>query len=69
MAGTVSVDADDLGMLVWCSTGYDRRLPYGIVPGHIWEALTQEWRDKISRWNAGDRDALGAEIQRRDQEA
>jgi hypothetical protein len=53
---------DELGLLVWCAMDYDRRLPTGIVPPAVWEALTPEWRAKINTWKGSDRDAIGAQV-------
>lgn len=44
---TVTIKADDLGLLAYCAASYDRRLRAGNVPPLLWEKLPQEWRDKI----------------------
>jgi hypothetical protein len=56
---------DELGLLVWCAMGYDRRLPDAYVPDAAWQALTPEWQHRINEFKGGSRDALGAEVRPR----
>lgn len=56
---------DELGLLVWCALGYDRRLPSGLVPERVWDQLTPQWREKINRWRTARCDVLGAEVKPR----
>ncbi len=62
--GTVTISAEDFGLLMYCAVSYDRQLNGGHVPVRMWDQLPQEWRDKIhglggdSRWeeqSLGDR--------------
>jgi hypothetical protein len=62
------VSDDDLGLLVWCAISFDRKLPGGYAPPGAWDALSDEWRHKINKWNTSDRDGDGAEIRRRDED-
>ena len=50
MSGFTLIDNDDLGTLVWCAMQFGHRLPHGVVPEEIWNLLTPEWRDRITKW-------------------
>jgi len=62
------ISDDNLGYLLWCAIGYDRRLPDGRVPDHLWKLLSHDWQGKINDWSSRDTDALGAQVRPRDGE-
>jgi hypothetical protein len=42
------VPGEELGVLVFCAMSYDRRIPKGQIPAHLWEMLPKEWKDRAN---------------------
>lgn len=47
MAEPISISRGDLYLLITCASSYDSRLPYGVIPPSIWDALDDYLRARL----------------------